>query len=97
MSWGDWRKELDMSKGTVLSCSQVAKGRMVTYGRIVLDDRPQKTEPERTRTTADRDRIKYPDDVRMPTANLTTSKVLINSTISTLGAKLFTMDVKTST
>ena len=44
--------------------------------------------------TAGGDRINYPDDVSTPTGNIITTKVLINSTISTLDAKFMTIDVE---
>jgi hypothetical protein len=40
------------------------------------------------------DRVHYPFDADTPTANLLTAKLLINSVISTPGARLFTMDIK---
>ena len=54
----------------------------VTYGRVVVDYRPQKEDPNRTRLTVGGDRIKYPGNVSTPTAALTTAKLVINSTIS---------------
>ena len=39
------------------------------------------------------DRIDYPFDVSAPTCDLTTIKLLWNSTLSTPGAKFFTMDI----
>ncbi len=36
----------------------------------------------------------YPGNAGTPTANLLTVKLLINSTISTTGAKFMTMDIK---
>jgi hypothetical protein len=66
----------------------------VTYGRIVCDYRPQKAEPERTRLTAGGDRIHYPGDVSTDTADLTTAKLLINSTISTKDARYACFDLK---
>ena len=85
-------------KGTitikVISRSQFPKGRTVTYGRIVVEYWPQRPEPERNRLAMGRDIIVYHDDVSTPTADITTSKVLINPTISTPGTKLFSMDVK---
>ena len=44
--------------------------------------------------TAGGDRINYPDDVSTPTSDIITTKVIINSTISTPGAKFMTIDVK---
>ena len=40
------------------------------------------------------DRVHYPGDAGTPTADLLTVKLLINSVISTPGAKFFTMDIK---
>ncbi len=73
---------------------QIPSGRTVTYGRIVVEIRPQKEETHRTRLTVGGNLIDYPGDVSTPTADLTTTKVLINSTISTPGARFMTADVK---
>ena len=51
-------------------------------------------EPNRTRLVAGGDRVHYPGDAGTPTANLLTVKLLINSIISTPGAKFMTMDIK---
>ena len=40
------------------------------------------------------DRVHYPGDAGTPTADLLTVKLLINSIVSTPGAKFFTMDIK---
>ena len=77
-----------------ISRIQVPEGRTVTYGRIVVDFWPHKQEPERTWLAVGRDRIYNPPDVRTPIADITTSKLLINSTLSTQGAKFFSIDVK---
>ena len=66
----------------------------VTYGRIVVDSRPQKTKPNRTRLTVGGNLINFPGDVSTPTADLTTAKLFINSTISTPGARYMCGDVK---
>ncbi len=66
----------------------------ITYGRIVVNYRPQKTEKERTRLTVGGNLIDYPWDVTTPTADLTTAKLLFNSVISTPGARFLTMDIK---
>ena len=65
-----------------------------TYGSIVCDYRKGKDEPNQTRLTVRGDRINHPDDCGTPTADLLTMKLLLNSTISTLGAKFFTLDIK---
>eukprot|EP00957_Ditylum_brightwellii_P142113 10827759-Ditylum_brightwellii.AAC.1 len=68
--------------------------RDATYGRIVCDYRPQKEEKNRTQLTVGGDRINYPHDVSTPTADATTAKCIINSTISTPGAKFMCLDMK---
>ena len=73
---------------------QVPKGRVATYGRIVVDYRPHKEEKHRTRLTVGGDRIAYPWDVSTPTANLQTIKLLWNSVIASPGNKFCTMDIK---
>ena len=69
--------------------------RDVTYGLITCLIRPEKVdEPNRTRLVAGGDRVHYPFDAGTPTADLLTVKLLINSVISTPGARFFTMDIK---
>jgi hypothetical protein len=66
----------------------------VTYGRIVVNYCPEKYDPYQTRLTIDGDRINYPGDCGSPTMDLTTVKLLLNSVISTAGAKFMTIDIK---
>jgi hypothetical protein len=66
----------------------------ITYGGICVDYRPQKKEPERTRLTVGGNLIDFPGDVSTPTADTTTTKLVINSTISTTGAKYMCGDIK---
>ena len=73
---------------------KVPQGRTVTYGRIVCELRPMKKEVERTRLTVGGDLINYPFKLRTETADLMTVKLLINSTISTPGARFLCLDVK---
>jgi hypothetical protein len=68
----------------------------VTYGRIVVALQPQKSEVERTRLTVGGNLIEYPGDVSTKTAGLTTSKIL-NSVLSTPGAKVMGIDLKNFT
>ena len=63
-------------------------------GHIVVDYSPQKLEPNCTRLTIGGDCIDYPWKVTMPTDDLTTAKLLFNSTISTTREKFFGVDVK---
>ncbi len=70
-----------------------AKG--ITYGLITCLIRPKKIEePNRTRFVAGGDRVHYPFKAGTPTANLIIVKLLVNSVISTPGARFFTMNIK---
>ena len=60
----------------------------------MCDCQEGKDEPNRTRLTVGGDMINYPGDCATPTADLLTVKLLINSTISALGAKFYTVDIK---
>jgi hypothetical protein len=74
--------------------SNIPKGRNVTYGSFVVDIKDHKEEKGRTRLTVGGDQIEYPGDKSTRTAGLTTSKILINSVISTMGAKFLVIDIK---
>jgi hypothetical protein len=65
----------------------------VTYGSFVVDIKDHKEEKKRIRLTVGGDQIEYPGDKSTRTAGLTTSNILINSVISTLGAKFLVIDV----
>jgi hypothetical protein len=71
----------------------IPKDRTVSYARIVVDYRPQKADPNRVRITAGGNLINYPGELTTRTADLTTSKILWNSTLSTPGAKYACADV----
>jgi hypothetical protein len=74
--------------------SNIPKGRKVTYGSFVVDIKDHKEEKERTRLTVWGDQIEYPGDKSTRTAGLTTTQIIINSVISTLGAKFLVIDIK---
>jgi hypothetical protein len=65
----------------------------VTYGSFVVDIKDHKEEKERTRLTVGGDQLEYPGDKSTRTAGLTTANILINSVISTLGAKFLVIDI----
>jgi hypothetical protein len=67
--------------------------RDVTYGSFSCDYKPNKEEKRRARLTAGGDQINYPFDCGTPTANMTLFKIIINSTISTRGAKCMRIDL----
>ena len=75
--------------------ANIPKDRTVTYGRIVIDYRPQKSDPNRVRITAGGNLITdYPGEVTTRTADLTTAKILWNSVISTEDARFMGIDIK---
>jgi hypothetical protein len=78
----------------VIRRSNIPKGRKVTYGSFVVDIKDHKEEKERTRLTVGGDQIEYPGDKSTRAAGLTMAKILINSVISTLGAKFLVIDIK---
>ena len=66
----------------------------MTYGSFSCDYKPKKEEKERTRLTAGGDQINYPGDTRTPTTDMTLFKIILNSVISTKGAKCMMIDLK---
>ena len=81
----------------VLTHEQIAaipRDRTVTYTRVVVDYRPQKNDPNRVRLTAGGNLIDYPGELTTRTADLTTTKILWNSVISTPGSRYLCLDIK---
>ena len=74
--------------------NSIPKNQTVTYGRIVVDYRPQKDNPNRVRITADGNLIDYPDELTTRTADLRTTKLLWNSVLSTKNARYMCIDIK---
>ena len=68
--------------------------RDITYGRVVVNYRPEKDDPYRTRLTVGGDKVHYPGDCGTPTVDLLTVKLLLNSVVSTPGARFMTIDIK---
>ena len=73
---------------------QIPKDRTITYGRIVVDYRSQKADPNRVRITAGGNLIDYPGELTTRSADLTTSKILWNSVLSTKRARYMCLDIK---
>jgi hypothetical protein len=72
----------------------IPNDRKITYGKIFCDNKPHKQEKERARLTVGGDRPDYSGDVATSTADITTLKILINSTLSTKDAAMMMMDIK---
>ena len=74
--------------------TSIPKNKKPTYLRVVSAYRPEKANPRRIRWTVGGDRIFYAADVSTKAADLTTAKILLNSVISTPGAKFLGIDIK---
>jgi hypothetical protein len=77
-----------------IKLTNIPKDRKITYGKIVCDYKPQKTEKERVRLTVGGDILDYSGNVATSTADITTFKILINIAISTEDAAIMMMDIK---
>ena len=81
------RTQSSLSPGTRYQ-GQGQRTSCIMYGLITCLIMPEKNEePSRTRLVAGGDRVNYPFDASMPTADLLTIKLLINSVISTPRAR----------
>jgi hypothetical protein len=72
--------------------TSVPKGRQVTYCKQEASIRPTKSETHCVRNCAGC--LDFPGPASTQTASLTTTKLLLNSTISTPGAKFCAFDIK---
>ena len=73
--------------------SQVPQGKKVTNPRFVAKLRPQKEKPECVRITVGGNLIAYLGDKRTQTTEITTTKMQLNSVLSTPEAKYLCKDV----
>jgi hypothetical protein len=65
----------------------IPNDRTITYARVIVDFRPHKLDPHQVWITAGGNLINYPGELTTKTADLTTSKLMSNSVLSTEGAK----------
>jgi hypothetical protein len=77
-----------------IDLKNIPKDRNITYGKIVCDYKPNKKENKPVRLTVGGDRLDYSGDVATSMADITTFKILINSTLSTKDASMMMMDIK---
>jgi hypothetical protein len=77
-----------------IKLTNIPKNRKITYGKIVCDYKPHKKEKECVRLTVGGDRLDYSGNITTSTADITTFKVLINSTLSTEEAAMMMMNIK---
>ena len=87
------------AKGTntmfVIHRHDIPAHKTAAHVRMVADFRPQKPDPHWIRITIGGSNITVEYDVSTPTADLSTSKILINSTLSTPNAKWAGYDLMT--
>jgi hypothetical protein len=66
----------------------------ITYARVVVNFCPPKFDLHQIRITAGGNLINYPGELTTKTADLTTSKLMWNSVLSTKSAKFMCLDIK---
>jgi hypothetical protein len=69
------------------------KERQITYEKNICDYKTHKKGKERVRFTVGGDRLDYSGEVATSTADMTTFKILINSTLSTKDAYMMMTDI----
>ena len=74
--------------------SKMPKGRKATYAKVVVNICPQKQEVKQSRLVVGGDKIDYPLDVSTKTVELETTKIFLNSVISTPNALFMGIDIK---
>jgi hypothetical protein len=77
-----------------ITLPNIPKYRKITYCKIVCDYKPHKTEKERVRLTVGGDKLDNSGKVATSTADITTFKILISSTLSTEDAAMMMVDIK---
>jgi hypothetical protein len=77
-----------------IELKNISNDKKITYGKIVCDYKPHKKEKERVPLTVGGDILDYSGEVATSTADITTFKILINSTLSTEDAAMMMMDIK---
>jgi hypothetical protein len=77
-----------------IELKNILEDRNITYGKIVCDYKRHQQEKERVRLTVGGDRLDYSGDVATSTADITTFRILINSTLSIDDASMMMMDIK---
>ena len=73
---------------------EIPKEKTVTYARIVFDYLPQKANPRRVHVTVGVHLLNVPGDLSTRTAELTTSKILWNTVLSTKDVRYACIDIK---
>jgi hypothetical protein len=74
--------------------AQIPKNQTLIYARVVVDFCPQKSDPHHICITPGGNLINYLGELSTRTADLTTSKLMWNSVLSTEGAKYMCLNIK---
>ena len=74
--------------------SDVPTGKTITYLRVVAAATPHKAKGKRIRFTVGDNLVTYHGNASTKTADLATVKIVLNSIVSTLGAKCLCADLK---
>ena len=74
--------------------SKIPINKKVACSGIACSIIPQKVETYRTRMIIGRNTLDYYDSTKVPTEDLMTMKILLNSVISTPGVKCMTIGIK---
>jgi hypothetical protein len=74
--------------------ASIPKDQKITYGKLVCYYKPNQTEKHGARLTVGSDRLDYIGETATSIVDITTFKILINSTLSTKDAKMMMMDIK---
>ena len=82
-----WRNVTGTNKLFAIHRRNLPSNKTAAHIRMVADLRPQKPDPHRIRITVRGSKISVDYDIGTPTADLSTSKILINSTLSTRGER----------
>ena len=74
--------------------NNILQTKAITYGNMVCDYCQLKVEPNRCRLVVGGDKLTHKNETAAPAANLIETKIMLNSVISTKGAKFLTIDIK---
>jgi hypothetical protein len=77
-----------------IDLNNIPEDRNITYGKIVCDNKHHKKEKECVRLTVGGNILNYSGDVATSTADITTLKIIINSTLSAEESAMMMMDIK---
>ena len=83
-----------MTLGIFIQKSHIPQVPTVIYGRIVVAYCLQKADPYQTQLTIGGNHLHYPHDASTSIADITTIKLLLNSTIFTPNARFLALDIK---